>query len=452
MGDAGVVASEAREPLSPRYWVLFVLTLVYLINLIDRSIVYILQEGIKAEFQLADWQVGLIGGTAFGLFYAFMGLPIARLAERRSRVKIVSVAVFVWSLLTALCGAAQSFAQLLLVRAGVAIGEAGGSPPSHSVISDYFPPNKRATALSIYTLAVPLGLLSGAVIGGSIAQMVGWRMTFVIVGLPGIAAALLVLTLREPPRGNSDAVPTLDQDAEPPGFGAVLARARTMPGYLHVVAGSSVAAFAAYGVTSFTAAWLVRKFELELSLAGLAFGLIFGVAAGIGTLCGGAMTDRWARRDRRAYGWLPAICLAMAGPFFILGFAQDNWLAATLMLMLPGLLATCHYGSTFATVQNSFGARMRSTATALTFLAHAIIGMSLGPLFTGFASDLLASFALGDDFSLVCTSAPASADCRAASALGLEYALMIVSGLFLWASLHFLMAARHLAAAGEAPQ
>lgn len=430
------VSADATPPSkTAATGVLLVLTLAYVFNLLDRSIVYILQEDIKAEFALQDWQIGLLGGAAFGLFYAVMGIPIARLSETRSRTTLLKICVLLWSALTALCGMAQSFIMLLLIRTGVAVGEAGGSPLSHSLISDYYPPQQRATALAVYSIAVPIGLLAGSVLGGFIADAVGWRWAFVLVGLPGVAVAGLIhLVIKEPRRGRLDpAAPT--HDDRPPPFLSVVRQMLGDKRVLLVLAGSSVAAFAAYGVTTFMAGWYVRSFQLDLKTVGLIFGLIFGVSAAIGTYAGGALSDRLGARDRRWYMLLPALCLASAAPLYVLGFRQDSpWIAAAVMC-LPGLLTTAHYGATFSTVNNAFNARMRTTAVSLMFLVHAIIGMSLGPLFTGGLSDLFAGRILASaDAGALCAASPANDICAAASAQGLTTALTITALLFLVAA------------------
>lgn len=441
LGKQDASLKDVPEKLSPPYWVLFVLVLVFAINFIDRSIVYILQESIKAQFHLTDTQVGLLGGPAFGFCYALCGIPLARLAERRSRRVIIAAAAAVWSVMTALCGVAQNFGQLVGARALVAVGEAGSTPPSHSMISDYFPPHRRATALAIYTAGVPIGMLAGSAAGGALAAWVGWRWTFVIMALPGLIAALLTLTIKEPRRGRTD-----DRRVEEavPSFGEVVAKALRTPAYFHVVAAMSVYGLVIYAVMNFTGVFLMRRFGLPPGAAGTAFGLIYGVAAGGGTLLGGAMADRLAKRSVKVYGILPALCLGAAGPLFVLGFSQSNAAVATLLLLLPGVLHTMHLGATYGVIQNSFPPRMRATAVAITMLTSAALGMSLGPPIVGLLSDMFAAAAYGGDYVAACNGAVAEAGCRAAGGVGIQRALMVISPVFLWSALHFLLVARHL--------
>jgi predicted MFS family arabinose efflux permease len=444
------------ERITNRTWVLVALFLVYLSNYIDRTVIYLLQEPIKHEFHLADWEVGLLGGTAFGLFYALLGIPIARLAERYNRVNIITFSLLAWSAMTMVCGLAQNFVHLLFARIGVAVGEAGGSPPSHSIITDYFPPERRATALAIYVLAVPVGQMFGALLGGSLADLAGWRMAFVIVGAPGmLLAALVWLTVREPPRGYSERSLTATTHVvdDLPSFLDVLRYARKQKAFLHVVTGSTVLAFASYGTTAFLAAFFLRRFELSLSTVGLIFGLIAGLMMAMGVLIGGVGADWLARKDKRVYAWLPAACFAICAPFYMLGVSQNNWVWAMAFLIVPGIFANAHLGSTYGIMHNSFPPRMRATVTSMLFLAHAIVGLSLGSLAVGLLSDFYAaqSFTLGV-FGEMCKGGGQAATleaslktaCRIASADGVQYAIMTVSPLYLWAALHYLAAAKHI--------
>ncbi|MBE7217903.1 MAG: MFS transporter, partial [Caulobacteraceae bacterium] len=283
-------------------WAMGLLLLLYTSNFIDRQVLTVLQQPIKEELKLTDGQLGLLQGFAFAIFYSILGIPIARLAERRSRKTIIAVSVLVWSAMTALCGTAANFATLFLFRVGVGVGEAGSSPPAHSMIADYYPPRKRATALSVYSLGIPLGSLLGAVLGGLVAQRYGWRSAFFVVGLPGVVLAILAqFTLREPPRGHSETVEAAERDpagdalqdvgAQAPSLGAVLRRLLSKRSFLHLAAGATLASFAGYGVNAFAAPYYIRTFGLSLAQVGLLFGVIAGVGAGVGVLAGGAISD-----------------------------------------------------------------------------------------------------------------------------------------------------------------
>lgn len=448
--------AQLNASFSPgrRWWALFVLTLVYLVNYIDRTVIYILQEPIKHEFGLQDWQLGLLGGAAFGIFYSICGVPIARLAESRNRVNIIMIAMIVWSGMTALCGAAQNFVQLLCIRVGVAVGEAGGTPPSHSIIADYFPPNRRATALSVFVLAVPAGQMLGALMGGSLSENFGWRMAFVVVALPGIALALLLrFTVPEPlrPVKSEVATPSGDDADAAPSFKAVIAHARHQKPYLYVLAGSTLVGFAGYALIGFTAAFFMRKFELELTSAGAAYAVIFGLASAIGSLSGGFLTDRLGDRNPRFYGWVPAIAMAASCPFFIWGYSQPNWQAAVIILAIPGILSTMHLGATYSVMHNSFEPRMRATITAITFLAHSFIGLSFGPLLLGFLSDRFAAASYDGAFAADCLGGKGSAGfdtaCRVASAAGLQEAMILMSFAYVVGALFYFLAGRTLSGA-----
>lgn len=440
-------------------WVLALLLMINAVNFIDRTIVNILSQPIKADLHLADWQIGLMGGLTFALFYATLGLPIARLAERKSRVNIISAAIAIWSLMTALCGMAQNYAQLLACRVGVGVGEAGCSPPAHSLISDYFAPHRRATALSVFSFGVPLGGLIGAVFGGWAAQNLGWRTAIMLVGIPGLILAVVArLTLKEPARGHSEAVapvPLAEGESAP----SLMDVARLLLGrreFRHVAAGATLASFAGYGIGQFSAAYFVREFGLSLQTVGLVFGMIGGVSAGVGTILGGVLTDQVGRRDRRAYVLVPAAGLLIASPLYIAGYLQADWKMAAALLMLPGIFHYTFLGPSFAVTHSLVTPRMRATASALLVLIMTLIGLGLGPLLVGAAGDILAGKAfagLGNgDFGALCpggvapkgAAAAAKAACMQASATGIQQAIVGCAAVYAWAGLHFALASRSI--------
>lgn len=439
-------------------WVLLLLLAINTINFVDRTIVNILSQPIKAELHLADWQLGLMGGLTFALFYATLGLPIARLAERKSRVSIISAAIAVWSLMTALCGLTQSYVQLLACRVGVGVGEAGCSPPAHSLISDYFPLNKRATALSIFSLGVPLGSLLGAVFGGWAADHLGWRIAIMLVGLPGLALALIArLTLKEPARGRSEAVAVAGDD-DPSSLMDVARLLFSRREFRHVAAGATLASFAGYGIGQFSAAYFVREFGLSLQTIGLVFGIIGGMSAGVGTILGGVLTDFAGRRDPRGYALVPAAGLIIASPIYMAGYLQADWRWAAVLLLLPGVFHYTFLGPSFAITHAIVRPRMRATASAILTLVMTIIGLGLGPLLVGALGDVLANRAFSDaglgDFSVLCPGgvAPkeaalaAKAACMQASATGIQHAITACALFYAWAGVHFALAARSMKA------
>ncbi len=445
---------HADQPApSRRYlgWVLGLLVTVYTSNFIDRMIVAVLQQPIKDELRLSDAELGFLGGFAFAIFYAILGVPIARLAERRSRAAIITVAIVVWSGMTALCGTAHGYAALFAFRVGVGVGEAGASPPSQSLISDYFPPERRASALSIYSLGIPFGSLLGSIIGGIVGQRYGWRAAFLVVGLPGLALAILTaLTIREPARGGLDAA---SASRETPSFLAVVRHLAARRSFLHIAAGASLAAFAAYGIGGFSPAYFIRAFHLGLQQVGILFGLLGGVSAALGTMAGGLVTDRLGKRDARWYVWVPALGLSVGAPLTMAGYLAPTWPLAVLILLLPPIFQYTFLGPSLGLMHNMVGPRMRATATALLFLSINLVGLGLGPLFVGWLSDVYARRGFqGGDWATLCPGGRAVAgaattlagQCERASATGLRWAIVTCALVFFWAALHYLLAARHL--------
>jgi len=449
--------AAARPAYSGGYkaWVLAILVAVCTSNFIDRTIVSVLGEAIKADLKLADWQLGVLGGLSFAVFYTVLGIPIARLAERRNRVKIIAASVFVWSLMTALCGGAAVYWQLLLCRIGVGVGEAGCTPPSHSVISDYFGPARRATALSIYSLGIPLGHLFGALAGGWIAMTLDWRVAFVLVGVPGMVLAVVVrFGIKEPPRGNAE--PGRPAADTAPPFKDVLKVLFRQRAFIHLAIGAGLVSFVGYGVGQFISPYLVRAFGFDYAQAGLVLGLIGGVSAGIGTLMGGPIADWAAKRDLRWYAWTPAVGLVIAAPLYMLGYLQTDARLAVAILLIPGLFHYLYLGPTFGVVHSMVEPRMRASTTALLLLILNLIGLGLGPSAVGALSDLFAAhlfggFGLGE-FTAACPGgrappggAAALADaCSYSLATGLRYAIVASLFVLFWAAAHFWLASRTL--------
>jgi MFS family permease len=441
-------AALSRDPVSPapgrayRGWVLGLLLTIYTFGFIDRMIVAVLGQPIKTELGLSDLQLGMMGGLAFAVFNAFLSLPIARLAERANRVAIISTGVALWSVATVLCGSVRSFAQLMFARLGVGIGEAV-VPAATSVISDYYPRERRASAISIYLLAVPVGALLGAALGAWIAQRFGWRFAFVAAGAPGVLlAAVLWLTVREPPRGRHDDPGHAEQVAPP--LGAVLKRMIARRSMRHFIAASSMASAAGYGINYFLAPYFLRRFGLSLAHAGLLAGLISAIPGSFSILAGGFLADRCARRDARAYAWVPGIGVVLTTPLYLVSFLQGSWPMAAAMLMVTGLVQYAYIPVGSAMSQNMMSPRMRSSSAAIYGLITSLIGLGLGPLLIGFLSDCYArrSYAAGS-FDLDCAAAHAQgAACLQASATGLQWGAMTCALLYLGAAVHYLFAAK----------
>lgn len=367
-------------------YVLGVLFVVSLFNVMDRKLISVILPDIQSEFGVSDTQLGLLTGLAFAAFYLAAGIPIARWADMGNRKNIISLGLFVWSLMTTLSGYAQSFLQLLLLRIGVAVGEAGGGPPAHSLISDYFPQHRRATALSIYGLGGSLGAILGLVIGGFIVANYGWRLAFILLGLPGLLFVLVVrFTVREPTRGATD-IEKSSEESLP--FSAVCRYLFALKSFRFLVIAASLTMFAQFGVNMWDVTFLRRVHGVSADEAGLALGLIHGVAI-VSALAGAIVCDYMGRRDIRYYMWFPAIGGLLGTPF-TLGFilVQDYQLA--IYLGAAGMaIGAWWMGASLAMVQALAKLRMRAVAAALYTLTYNIIGMGIGPSAVGWISDLL---------------------------------------------------------------
>ena len=405
-----------------RYYALVLLTIVYTFNFIDRQLLAILQESIKAELLLSDAQLGLLTGFAFALFYVTAGIPIARWADNSNRRNIVALAIGIWSFMTAISGAVQNYLQLLLARIGVGIGEAGGSPPAHSIISDIFPPERRAGALSFYSTGVNIGVLFGFLAGGWLNEFFGWRVAFVVVGLPGILIALLVrFTLREPIRGMADKKVAADK-AEP--LGHVLSLLWSRVSFRHMALAAAANAFAVYSMNSWTASFFIRSYGLTSGEIGTWLALILGLGGALGLLAGGFLAQRLAVKDARWYNWLPGWAAIITAPFAFGTFYAENVTWSLLLFVIPGFLATAYLGNTLAMVHGLVGLRMRALASAILFFVLNLIGLGLGPFTIGLLSDYLEP------------------------TVGLESLrhamLYVIPVASLWSAFHFFMSARHL--------
>lgn len=404
-------------------YALGLLTTVYVINFVDRQILAILLNSIKQDLGLSDLQLGLLSGTAFGLFYATLGVPIARLADRFSRKGVMAICLTIWSGMTALCGTATGFYSLLAYRIGVGVGEAGGSPPSHSMISDYFPAERRATALGIFSLGVPLGIMVGFLAGGWMNEFLGWRIAFMAVGLPGVLLAVVVLfTLREPPRGYADASPLQSTDALPP-VGEVIRFLWRSKSFRHNGIASGLYAFVGYSVTNWAPSFLERSHGMSGGQVGTVLALIIGIGGGFGIYLGGSVSDRMAIRDERWRMWIPAGAMWASVPFGFVAYTTNNTVLALALFIFPVFLGLLYQAPALALAQSLSTPRMRATASAVLLFLINIIGLALGPPATGWLSDLLQP-RFGDD--------------------ALRYALLLTSLVLLWSGLHFWLASRSL--------
>jgi len=379
--------SRAGRIVSPPYYVLGVLCVVYGLNFLDRQVLNILIDPIEAAFHTSDTQMGLLTGFGFALFYFLFGIPIARWADRGSRRLILTLGVGIWSLMTALSGLAQGFWQLAAARVGVAIGETGGTPISHSLISDYFPRTTRARAMAIYETSVYVGVLLGYAIGGWVSQEYGWRAAFFVAGIPGLCIALIVhFTVREPERGAAD---TANTDRTKSSLAECLRFMVGQRSLLFVVAGVVLVAFANFGFGTWTPSFLHRVHHMGNAAIGLWLGVINGSAGVLGTLLGGFIVGRLPARSERWHVLWPA-CVTIGATPALIGFLLAPSQALSLSCYwVANLLLGFHLGPCFAMVQSLSKVRMRSLASALTNLLCSLIGTGLAPALIGMTDDLL---------------------------------------------------------------
>lgn len=429
------------EPLAPsaRRYAIGMLLVIYIFNFLDRQIVNILAEPIKIELGLADWQLGMLTGLAFALFYTVLGIPIARYAEKADRVKIISVAVGVWSLFTVLCGFATNFLQLLLARIGVGVGEAGCSPPAHSLITDYTPKEKRASALAIYSMGIPLGSLAGMVLGGLIADAYGWRTAFFVAGAPGIILAVMAyLTLPEPRRGLTKKV----EPVKGPSFSDALVELKSKKSFWWISIGAALSAMVGYGHIAFYGSFYLRNHAEGLTamamsvnemigvsfgpigFVGTALGLIIGICGAAGTFLGGVLADRAARTNVSGYATVPAIAGLVTVIPFIAAMLVDNVALSFLILAVPVFAGAIWYGPIFASAQTLVHPRTRATAAAVLLFVINLIGLGLGPLLVGMFSDIFAQ--------------------TMGAAEGIRWSMVLFGGVGGIASIAFFLAARTL--------
>jgi MFS family permease len=452
-------ADGSGAALGERRWaVLAILFLVYLTSSMDRMIVSIIGEPIKNELRLADWQLGLLSGFAFSLLYIGLGVPLARLADRRKRVTIITVCLTVWSAATALCGLATSFAQLVLFRMGVGVGEAGCLPTSHSLISDYFPSSQRTTALALFGVGLPLGGLGGMIIGGAIADWFGWREAFLILGLPGLALAVLVKTVvREPPRRADDAASASSHDTgQDESLGQVLSFLARSPAARNVLIAVTLATMFTSPTVTFLAPFMVRGFSLSYTEIGLMLGLAQMGGMALSTFLGGILSDWFGKSDRRWYMWIPAISLILGGPLFATAFMQTTWPSFVLLLFLAALTGAAYLPPSYAVLYSLVKPRWRATTAATTGVLMNLIGLSIGPLLCGFLIDHLTTRNLTrsghSELVEACihggaaamTDASLATICNAANLDATRFSLIVFSLGVLWPAAHFFRAAQKL--------
>eukprot|EP00435_Cladocopium_sp_Y103_P077591 s1_g1330.t1 len=406
-----------------RHYALAILVVVYTVNFVDRQILSILIEPIKLELDLNDTQMGLLSGLAFALFYATLGIPIARYADNNNRRNLIALAVGIWSAMTALSGLALNFWHLLIARIGVGVGEAGCSPPAHSMISDFYPAEQRATALGIYSLGIPIGLMVGLFVGGWVNELYGWRMAFFVVGIPGVLLAFLVrFTIHEPERGMAEGRIASDQQ---PTIRETLFYLWKKPSFRHLAFAAALTAFVGYGVVTWVPAFLIRSHGLGTGEIGTIWGLILGIPGGIGIALGGYLADKFGAKDTRWYLWTTAVALVVSVPFSMYAYMAETAMVAFLAMIIPILLGNFYQATTFSQTQGLVELKMRAVASGILLFIINLIGLGLGPTLIGVVADLLQPN-YGDD--------------------ALRYSLVIFTAINIWAAFHYYIAGKHLKA------
>ena len=425
MTDSSSAAQAAHNPYASArtgYYALCILTIVYSINFIDRQLLSILQESIKADLMLSDAQLGLLTGFAFAVFYTFAGLPIASLADRSNRRNIVAISLTVWSGMTALSGMAQNYGQLLAARVGVGIGEAGGSPPSHSMISDIFPPEKRASAIGFYSTGISIGILFGFLFGGWLNEFFGWRVAFFVVGVPGVLIAIVLkLTVPEPIRGLTE---NRASGGDNPSMLTVFKLLLSRPSFMLMALGAAMNAFAGYSSSNWIASFMIRTHQMPTGELGTWLALIIGVGGAIGVFSSGVLADKLGKRDKRWYMWVAVCACVISIPFQISLFLVDSPYTALLLLIVPAILSNAYLGATIACVHSMVGLKMRAVSSALLFFILNMIGLGLGPTSIGLLSDTLA-------------------DQHGVDSLGYAMMYIIPSAMFI-SGIFYLLAARYI--------
>ena len=400
-----------------------VLSMVYAVNLLDRQILSMLLGPIKLELGISDTALGFLTGTSFALFYATAGIPIARWADRGTRIHVIALGLATWSAATAACGLARSFAHLALARVCVGVGEAAGSPPAHSLISDYFPPERRARSIALYSMGASVGIGLGYALGGWLSDAVGWRITFLIVGIPGLVLALVVrFGMREPPRGASEGrTPTIEQ----PPVGVSIRMLLGVRSYRQICTATALYNVASYGFMMWIPTFLTRVHGMGSTESGAWLGLIAAGCGLTGAYTGGVLADRGAARDRRWFCWLPACAGVLTTPFIFVFLLVDSGPLALLCYVPISFLSATWSGPTYAVVQSLVPLRLRAMASAVLLFFLNLIGLGLGPQLVGILNDVFEA-SHGD--------------------LAIRYSLLIIGMAKAWGALHSLVAARTLRA------
>lgn len=370
-----------------KWYVLLMLTLVGALNFFDRQLIVILQEPIKEELQLSDTQLGLMTGLAFAIFYCLVGIPIARYADRNNRRNVVGISLAIWSFMTAITGMIGNFTQMLLVRIGVGVGEAGGTPSSQAMISDFFPKEKRATAFAIYATSTYIGLFLGFSMGGVLEATFGWRTAFMVLGIPGILFAIVfLLAVKEPPKGYADGVVKVKKQQDFKSAMKILLSKKT---YTYILVASALHSFVGYGFANWIPSFFIRVHGMEVIEVGFWLALTVGIGGGIGAFSGGFIVDKLIKRDQRWYMWIGIVSIILTIPFSMYVLFTGNKTGAAIGYFIPNVLFSLNMGALLTVTQGIVEVKMRALSSAVYHFVLNLIGLGLGPLMVGMLSDYL---------------------------------------------------------------
>jgi predicted MFS family arabinose efflux permease len=377
-----------KSPSTNAKYSLWMLMAVYTFSFLDRQIISILAQDIKMDLKLTDSELGMLTGLAFAIFYATLGLPIARLADKYNRISIIAICLSIWSLMTVISGMASNYLQLALARMGVGIGEAGALPCSHSIIADTFPPEKRSSAMAIFQLGVPAGILFGFLIGGWVNQWVGWRWALVLVGAPGVLLAILLyFTVKEPIRNNFS-VSDKTKESEI-GFWEQITELLSNRIYIYIGVAATLASMGGYCIMAWVPSLLIREYQLSTGVLGTLLSLIIGIGGGLGTYYAGKLGDKSASKSANGPLWLCMWINLLTAPLFLIGFLATDLISSLVFLTPAYIIYLAWMGPNWAMVQAVSPSKTRAMASALVLLVINLVGLGLGPLLVGIVSDYL---------------------------------------------------------------
>ncbi|OYY92090.1 MAG: hypothetical protein B7Y45_00985 [Sphingomonas sp. 28-66-16] len=449
----GVMALPARSGFRgwnrTQIYMLVLLVLLNMSNYLDRGVISILQEPIKQDLKLQDWQLGMISGPAFALLYSIAGIPVARIADRSNRITVLSIALAIWSGMTAACGLAVGFTHLVIARLGVGAAEGACTPTSHSLVADLFEPRQRGLALSVLTTSIPIAQLMAPLIGGVVAMTWGWRTAFVVVGLPGLVLALVIwLTAKEPRHA-----PGAAKVASPGKFFADMRKLLAKRDFRWLFVASAFMGASITATNLFTASYFLRQFHLSLAQVGALMAAGLGVAGLAGTFIGGWIGDRFAGTYGRSYPWACAIGAGLASILFVIVFTRASWQWAIPFLLLANIATDFKNGPNSAAAQNMAPPEMRATTSAVLMVAVIAIGATFGPMMLGAVSDVFGARAFPDalgNFSAMCPGGKPSPNaaanigkaCEIAAAAGLRTAMLVPCATYMCAALCFYLSGR----------